>query len=107
MNGNERISKWRSMWLSSAWLLVGVVVYLSLVRLDIDMPAEGGDKVGHVLAYATLSFWFMQVYVTSAARVRIAVMLVALGIVMEILQGFTGYRTYDYADMVANTIGVA
>ena len=96
------------MWLTSAWVLVGVVIYLSLARLEFDvLPPQGGDKVGHVLAYATLAFWFMQVYIVSGTRMRIAMALVALGIVLEILQGFTGYRTYDYADMAANTIGVA
>lgn len=106
MSEKERISKWQMTWLASAWLLVGVVVYLSLVRLEVDV-AEGGDKIGHMLAYATMTFWFMQVYVTTGSRRAIAAVLVALGVVLELLQGYTGYRTFDYADMIANTIGVA
>ena len=107
MSDKERISKWQMTWLASAWLLVGVVVYLSLVRLDVDIPAGGGDKVAHMLAYATMTYWFMQVYVTPRSRRSIAAVLVVLGVVLEFLQGETGYRTFDYADMIANTIGVA
>lgn len=95
------------MWLASAWLLVGIIVYLSLARLDVPIDVGGGDKVGHALAYATLAFWFMQVYEVSTTRLRIAAALVAMGIALEILQGSTGYRMFDYADMAANTIGVA
>ena len=106
MSDKEHISGWHRMWLSSAWLLVGVVVYLSLARIDVDLPEAGGDKIGHVLAYAAMAFWFMQVYVTSGSRRAIAAGLVVLGVALEVLQGQTGYRHFDYADMIANTIGV-
>ena len=107
MSDKDPISRWQMMWLASAWLLVGVVVYLSLARIDVDISADDGDKVGHVFAYAAMTFWFMQVYVALGARCAIAVALVVLGVVLEFLQGHTGYRTFDYADMIANAAGVA
>ena len=106
MSDNEPVSRWHLAWLTSAWVLVAAVVYLSLARLDIDIPAEGGDKVGHVAAYALLTIWFMQIYAALRPRVAIAAGLVALGIVLEFLQGYTGYRNFDYVDMMSNTIGV-
>ena len=106
MSDKERIPRWQAMWLASAWMLVGTVVYLSLARLDVDIPEQGGDKFAHVLAYAALTYWFMQVYVRSASRLAIGAALVVLGVTLEFLQGYTGYRHFDYADMVANTIGV-
>ena len=107
MSYKERIPKWQAVWLASAWLLVGVVVYLSLVRLDMDIPEAGNsDKIAHLVAYAALTFWFMQVYVTFASRFVIAAALIVLGIALEFLQGYTGYRMFDYADMIANSIGV-
>ena len=30
-----------------------------------------------------------------------------MGVALEFIQGWTGYRTYDPFDMLANTIGVA
>lgn len=106
MNEGARIRKWHIIWLVSAWVLVGAVVYLSLARLDVDIPAAQGDKLGHVLAYAALSFWFMQVYPGLASRVAIAASLVALGVALEFAQGYTGYRHFEYADMIANATGV-
>lgn len=106
MNDNDGFSRVRTTWLAGAWLLVGIVVYLSLARINIPIEIDNGDKVEHMLAYATLAFGFMQVYQVSTARVRIAAALVAMGIGLEILQSFTGYRAYEYGDMAANTIGV-
>ena len=107
MSDKEPVSQWRLAWLTSAYVLVAAVVYFSLARLDVDIQAEGGDKVAHVVAYALLTFWFMQIYVTLWPRVAIAAGLVALGIMLEFLQGYTGYRNFDYVDMISNTIGVA
>ena len=106
MSDNEPVSRWHLAWLTSAWVLLAAVVYLSLARLDVDIPAEGGDKVAHVVAYALLTFWFMQIYTAARPRVAIAAGLVTLGIVLEVLQGYTGYRNFDYVDMISNTIGV-
>ena len=106
MSNRDAASKWQAMWLATAWLLVGVVVYLSLARLDVDIPAEGGDKIAHVIAYAAMAFWFMQVYTGLASRVWVAAGLIALGVTLEFLQGYVGYRHLDYLDMIANTIGV-
>lgn len=30
----------------------------------------------------------------------------ALGVILEVLQGWSGYRYFEYADMLANTLGV-
>lgn len=107
MSDKEPVSRWRLAWLTSAYVLVAAVVYFSLARLDVDIQAEGGDKVAHVVAYALLTFWFMQIYVTLRPRMAIAAGLAVLGIMLELLQGYTGYRHFDYVDMIANTIGVA
>lgn len=65
----------------------------------------GADKLEHTLAYATLMLWFLQLYPVSR-RPFIAVCLIAMGIVLEVLQGFTSDRDADYLDAVANTAGV-
>jgi VanZ family protein len=105
MNDKGSTFRGQSLWLASAWLLVGVVVYLSLARLDVDIPVGGGDKFGHVLAYGVLAFWFMQVYATSASRIAIFAGLIIMGITLEFVQGYVG-RQFDYVDIAANTLGV-
>ena len=34
------------------------------------------------------------------------VALIAMGVVIEFLQGWSGYRYFEYADMLANSTGV-
>jgi VanZ family protein len=98
--------RWTTMWLTIGWLLVVTVIVLSLVRYGGD-PRPHGDKGGHILAYATLMFWFAQIYARGRTRLVIAAGLALMGVALEIAQGFTGYRSFEYADMAANTIGVA
>lgn len=97
--------KLRKLWLSTGWLLVALVTYLSLVPDPPTIDAAGSDKVAHVLAYGTLMLWFLQLY-PIYRRPIIAVGLIAMGILLEFLQGFTAARSSEYMDMVANTGGV-
>ena len=106
MNFRMYSLKWPALWITGAWLLVGTIVCLSLVRLPDGFPTSGGDKMMHVAAYALMMFCFMQIYVVRTYRVLIAIGLVLLGISLEILQGYTGYRAFEYADMLANSLGV-
>lgn len=94
-------------WLGLGWLWIGLVCYLSLMPHPPEpVSFEGVDKLEHLLAYAGLMLWFCQVYVTRAARIRVLVGLVLLGVGIEILQGMGGYRYFEYADMLANSGGV-
>jgi VanZ family protein len=61
------------------------------------------DKSQHFVSYALLMFWFAQAFV---GRVQWLSFLVGLGITLEYLQGWLGYRQFDYADMLANGLGV-
>ena len=95
----------RGILLTTGWLLVILVVYLSLTPAPpAPMTFENSDKVEHALAYATLSFWFCQVY--PRQRVWVMVSLVGLGVALEYVQGWTGYRTFDVMDMLADSVGV-
>ena len=71
-------------------------------------PAEfkGSDKLEHFAAYATMMFWFAQIYRRNRVRWAIALAFVMLGITLEYFQRLSGYRTFEYADMAANTAGV-
>jgi VanZ family protein len=99
--------RWTALWLTIAWLLVVAVVVLSLVRLGVDPPRAHSDKAGHLLAYATLMFWFGQIYSRLRTKLFIAIALTLMGVALEIAQGYTGYRSFEYSDMGANATGVA
>jgi VanZ family protein len=99
--------KYRKLWITVGFSLVLLVVYLSLTR---NPPApltfDNADKFEHVLAYATLSFWFCQIYLLARLGVVVSMVLIGLGVVLEYMQGWTGYRTFDVLDMAADGIGV-
>lgn len=98
--------RWPVLWQSTGWLLVAMVVYLSLAADLPALPGEGSDKVGHLIAYAVMMFWFTQIYSRSRTRIAFAIGLTLLGVGLEFLQRHTGYRTFEYADMLADAVGV-
>ena len=101
------MNKLRWSWLALGWLWVAAIFYLSLM----PHPPEpvhfwNADKLEHALAYSLLMLWFCQVYRQRASRMLLSVLLLAMGIATEYLQRETGYRTFDYADMLADAVGV-
>lgn len=99
--------KYRRIWLSAGWLLVVLVVYFSLAPHPPEpLSFDNADKLEHLLAYAVLSLWLNQLYPSALSRARVAVALVALGVGVEYVQGWTGYRMFDVLDMLANSVGV-
>lgn len=102
------VSHLRFKWI---WLLLGVLLMCAILTLSlIDLaPIEAAllqDKVMHMLAYACLMGWFAQIYRHLIARVFLVIALVAMGIVVEYLQGIVAYRQFDVMDMAANISGV-
>ncbi len=97
----------RKAWLTLGWIWVAVVFYLSLTpHPPKPLSFHEADKVEHALVYAALMLWFCQGYVESRPRVRLFLLLVTMGVGIEFLQRMTGYRTFEYADMLADLIGV-
>lgn len=99
--------KLRKAWLALGWLWVAVVVYLSLTPSPPEpVRISGIDKLEHALAYCLLMLWFCQVYVRRTQRLFVAALLIAQGVAVEFLQEMTGYRYFEFADMLANAAGV-
>ena len=96
----------RWFWLLLGWMLVFFVIYLSLTPAPIEMPTEQGDKFGHAIAYAAIMSWFANVYGAPVRRVHFAIGFIVLGICLEFVQAWTGYRSFEVADMAADAAGV-
>ncbi|MDF9393439.1 MULTISPECIES: VanZ family protein [Methylococcus] len=97
--------RYTPLWRCLGWTMVAVVVVLSLLpQLPQPPSVLGWDKAQHFLAYAVLTVWFCQCY---SRHWRWPAFFVALGGVLELLQGFTGVRTTDPFDILANSIGVS
>jgi VanZ family protein len=95
----------RPAWLAVGWLLVAIVIYLSVTSRPPEIPFDEGDKYGHMLAYGALMLWFAQLY-DRGERWIAMLALIALGVALEFVQRWTGYRTFDLWDMAADTAGV-
>ncbi len=92
-------------WLIIGWGMVAGAFVLSLVPLPFDFPEEGGDKIGHLIAYAGLSFWFGMLYAGWPRRIAIALGFTLMGVAIEFLQRLTDYRSFEVADMAADALG--
>jgi VanZ family protein len=88
-------------------MLVLVVIYLSLTPIPIQLPVDNGDKFGHAFAYFVLMWWFANLHESTSSRALYAAGFTALAIVLEFVQRWSGYRTFEVADMVAGAAGVA
>ncbi|MGH8564938.1 MAG: VanZ family protein [Gammaproteobacteria bacterium] len=95
----------RRAWAVIGWALVFLTIVLSLRPSLAALTAGNLDKLMHVLTYATLTLWFIQL--APAERwIRIALWFVGMGVAIEIAQDQTAYRYCSFADMVANATGI-
>ena len=96
-----------NLWFVIGWILVLGMCYISLIPKppNLNIYFTFGDKVGHFSAYFVLMFWFAQLYKTSKARLIYVLLFILMGILLEFLQELSGARTFDYYDMLANTLG--
>ncbi len=96
----------RRILIAIGWCLVGGIWWLSLTPQPPHVDFENSDKVGHFLAYGGVMFWFCLVYRRPYTRLAYALALIAMGIAIEYIQRWTGYRSFEVYDMVADALGV-
>lgn len=100
---------WFQFWHLLGWCWIVLACYLFLVP-NPPFPETGfeyQDKLGHVIIYTLLMAWFGNLYHSRAARIAYAVLFIVMGITLEFLQEMGQDRLFEYADMLANTLGVA
>lgn len=107
-NHPYRTLEHRKLWLVIGWLLVAVVIVLSLMPKPPQLfTFNYADKLNHIVAYAVLMGWFVQIYRLPGIHVRFALGFIMMGVAIEFLQGLDVYRQFDIVDMLANTVGVS
>jgi VanZ family protein len=95
--------RYSRLWFSMAYALLAIVAIASLL----PAPDIGtSDKLLHLLTYAFLSVVFSTLVRLNLSLLKVVPGLILFGIVLEFLQGLTGYRTMDVNDMLANSVGV-
>ncbi|MGF1643875.1 MAG: VanZ family protein [Thiotrichales bacterium] len=99
--------RYRALWLAIGIAMLGLVGFGSLYQGPIDGPEMPHfDKLVHLLMYATLAAWFLQLARSPNAVWLIMIGLAGYGAALEVLQGFFPPRTPSMLDVVANTCGV-
>jgi len=63
------------------------------------------DKAQHAIGFGTLAVLAVLAY-PQLSKLRIGVLLMVLGVLIEVLQYFSGYRFGDWQDAVADGVGV-
>lgn len=79
---------------------------LSLMPISQTIP--GGDKLHHLLAYAGLMLvWRLAMpQANTRTQLKLAILLMLMGVAIEFAQGLTPYRVFEWADALANATGV-
>ena len=93
------------------WVVLGVVLLLIIVAGCLlpgqDIPdIVGSDKLKHAVAFGLLAFWFGSIVLRADLR-WVAAAAVALGALIEVLQGVMGLgRDPEWLDLAADALGV-
>ena len=99
--------RYRPWWMAGGVGLVLLVIYLSLTSDPVAGHNLGQLNLNHLLAYGVTMLWLDQVVDRSWNRLAVAAGLCSMGVALEFIQGWTGYRHFSYADMGSNALGVA
>jgi VanZ family protein len=90
------------------WLCFVAVNTLALSPAPYLPPLEifdWWDKAQHAIAFGALAVLAVLAY-PGVSKVRIGLLLIAHGVLIEVLQYFTGYRFGDWQDALADGVGV-
>ncbi len=94
------------------WLAIGVALLLtigwfSLAHLHVpQVHLHHGDKLVHFFAYLVVAGWFTQLFCKKTLLFCL-LLLIGYGSMLEVLQSLVPYRSFDYWDMLANSLGIA
>jgi len=95
--------------LNGLWYACGAAMLLAVAVVSL-LPAPAiatgvNDKLSHLLVYTLLSGWFCLLARGRAAFAGSIAGLIAYGMMIEWLQGMTGYRYAEWGDVIANSAG--
>ena len=88
--------------------LMCFIAWSSLTPLMVQVvTVKHSDLLLHLLAYSVSTFWFAQIFRGRRNRIKIAVAMIAYGLLMEAGQGLlTLNRDASILDAIANACGV-
>jgi VanZ family protein len=98
------------LWLGLGWLGLAVVLWGTLTpeppKLP-ELPIPQFDKLEHFTAFLILTAWFIAAFPGGRRWLWIGAAFIMLGGLIEILQGWSGFRDAEWLDWAADCAGVA
>lgn len=93
---------------------IGVLSLIKVAKVPNGIPFlkfDNADKIHHLVSYFCLCLcWLLTIKNTSEKRYlkfTVVISCIIYGTIIEVMQGtLTNYRTADYKDIIANSIGV-
>jgi hypothetical protein len=67
---------------------------------------EQGDKLSHFTVYMILMLWFINIYTQKRYRALLCLAFLAMGLCLELIQGAIEHRSFQYTDLLSNSVGV-
>ena len=84
---------------------IAIISILSIREVNIESSVNSLDKVLHFLcfSYLTLIAWLSRIL---NKDLHVYVIVLAYGILIEIVQRFLPYRSFEYLDIFADFVGI-
>jgi len=86
-------------------MYIAFIIVMSLIPSPPEIDPTESDIFAHLFTYLLLMLWFSNLYPVAIHR-RLAGSFIVLGMTLEILQGFSGYREFEFVDILANSTGI-
>lgn len=94
-----------SLWRLAFTACLLAVLVLALLPDPDPLLSTGWDKGNHLLAFASLAF--LGCMALRGRWLMITAGLLGYGVLIELLQGLTDYRFAEWADLLADGLGIA
>lgn len=100
-----RILDCQPLWRAALLISVAAILYLATTSEPYLVPASSYDKVNHLIAFAELTVLSRLAW-PGTHPIRLILLLIAFGLLIEIIQSQLPYRDFSLADVVADAVGV-
>ena len=97
--------KYKWLWLLLGFSLIDLILFLSLMPTSSMPKLVYNDKILHFTAYFVVASWFVGIILPRYFLVS-GLLLLAFSYGIEILQGMTRYRQFEWLDLLANGSGI-
>jgi VanZ family protein len=88
------------------YFLMTAIMLLALIPPPELPQAPGSDKFQHAIAFCFLTL-FLHLSHPGLSRLKGAAVMLGYGCLMEFLQSLTAYRSPEFADLLADSVGIA